>query len=297
MQRIYKGIRCHTVSKKPPILTPHNRGELCFDQADIKESNTPIVVNVSNNQDSNVDTLLGKPIFVHTSSRAVVKPIDLIDIAIKESSSSLTACSYDDDIYLTLFNKAVDEFVHITGNNKINTFLVQIPLKLDRDRTWYDLPDDFHTQSNLFIKKDCCLYTRYQRFNFQPFEAWEENNYYYTYTIQANKLYLKIPEEHLHQACDSCVAPDGTSLTFEYYMSPGEVKSLSEPLYWFPVNRPAKRLMIEILKEVLAEKDGSIYVSPDKAKWFASMLENTNGINSVDSNKRINRNIIRVKTF
>jgi len=290
-----KQFGCNIITPRNQTTLPPSQEKVCFDQAD-----SPTAIAITARMDSEYilpDMKVLSPIYVHSQSDRVITPQDIIKEATTLSSSNTSVCAFDDEVYTVLFNAAIDEFIYMTGSNKINTFLVKIPLVLNRKEKWYNLPGDFHTQSNLFIKKECCLYNRFQRFNFQPFEAWEENNVYYTYTINNNRLYIKIPDKDIDEACDSCIASDGTSLMFEYYMTPGNITSLNEPLFWLPKNRSARRLMIEIFRELLAEKDGQSYLSPNKLKWFTAMLENTNGINNVDSNKRIGRTFTTIKRF
>lgn len=239
-------------------------------------------------------------VHLNVSANEAIRPKDIIRQANLSVAYRFKSCTDTDEDYLGMFNAMLSSFLASALDNKFNFLLAKLPLFLDRKELYYDLPNNFHTQSNLFVSKQCPFYERYKRFTFQPFESWSETTAYYTYTINEYRLYLSIPEAECRKVCETCENSELTKnahLQFEYYYIPNLPTHLNDPISWLPNHSLLVQYLVGMMTEKIHERNGSSWQYPEKQQLWKSIMAFTTGQNNVNSNKRINKRFVRYPRY
>lgn len=239
-------------------------------------------------------------VHLSVSQNEAIRPKDIIRKANNFAATSVSSCAVTEEVFLELFIDVLNSFLADALHNKFNFLLAKLPLLLDRKELFYPLPGNFHTQSNLFVSKQCCLYERHKRFTFQPSEAWSETTAYYTYTINEYRLYLKVPEPERIRACETCEDSElikNGHLQFEYYYIPNMPKHINDPISWLPNHSLIVQYLVGLMREKIYEINNRTYVFPEKQKLWESIMAFTTGQNNVNSNKRINKRLLNFSRY
>lgn len=256
---------------------------------------------LSADQQAYTKTYLNSPaVHLNVARSEAIKPKDIIRKANNFAASSVSSCLDNDEVYLELFIDVLNSFLADALQNKFNFLLAKLPLFLDRKELYYDLPNNFHTQSNLFVSKQCPFYEKFKRFTFQPFEAWSETTAYYTYTINEYQLYLSVPEVQLKRMCENVkdleLIKEG-HLQFEYYYIPNMPTHINDPVSWIPNHSLIIQYLTGLMREKIFERNNRQYAFPEKQKLWESIMAFTTGQNNVNSNKRINKKFLTFSRY
>ena len=253
---------------------------------DIETTGNTLAIDTGNNHNGQNSSIVS----INISRSNVVYPKEIIKTANKLALSVNCSCFGDDTKYLALFIDVLNSFLADALEFKFNFLLSTLPIHLNKGEDRYELPSNFHTQSNLFMNKGCCLYgNNHQRFTFQPYEVWSETTEYYTYTINGYNLYIRVPEaDHKNESKEG-------DLRFEYYYIPSMPESVNDGIYWLPSNPIIVQYLVGLMREKIDEKIN--YNFPDKQKLWKSIMAFTTGKNNVNSNKKINKKHFTFKKF
>ena len=236
----------------------------------------------------------GSPMKLNIHQEIGIRPVDIIKKANILVSMKVNSCLNSDELYLELLNQVLSSFLVDAVDKNFNFLLENHPIYLDKNETYYELPSNFHTQSNLFVEKGCHIYNKIQRFTFQPLEAWSDTIKPYTYTINGYRLYVKLPERDI----DECQKQENIKhLRFEYYSFPDLPTHINDTISWLPSNPSVISYLVACLMEKICEVNNVFYQSPYKSKYWISIVKFATGQNNTNSNRRLGKKFLSFSRY